>query len=702
MDSRSNFSDTFASGVEELFRRDADSENDRDGVEGSGGSGSGSGRNTASREHLTASAQINSQFGVSSAGGRQDSTTFSYNVASPSSGPFIASPASLMGKSSSHFGVSSPREPSRMFEKFIDVDVMKSMAELTCKPRHRVGMKQGFLQVIFFPLQGRFWRRVMSQRRFLLFCVLYFAQIAACILHNTHIKPTGYATSITASEVYFPPLLVMFMGIVIGRVPLATHKPDRNVESHSKRASADLNTKSTTEGVFETRSTATMSTAALGVASSGGSSSQLASDTSNGPRHKMRRAKTQKDTPATCVASPTESALSMESGCTGESEAEQMVERNNTSFMKQNSYTVRNEAEEQVDMESDTESSTSSASTSAAESSVSNEAPESPSRNAKKRNSKFFVNDPDEDPLSTIETINVLLWSQSAAIPFLASRSTSPSSKAKRTSYVNYASDADESGCERSPTRQARWERRADHGTDALSSAYFAEMAAQRSAKRPVPFKLPMTVIGIRRCILACVEKAASTQSPPRSLSYVASLAFALYPTLYRLLFSMVSLQRDKGPVFKDIVCSGVCSDLNEGIASAASGLCSMLETAWRDPMMCVESMRSVATPVNAVCCTVANLFLMVPGGGVGAARKCNPTTGNGTVGGGGVGCEAPGSDASFAGIILFVVVVTAVNVYMLMRIAMGQLREAEVTYGKRYLYAKYFSAITSLRRSQR
>eukprot|EP00754_Rhynchopus_humris_P016041 Rhum_TRINITY_DN14489_c28_g1::Rhum_TRINITY_DN14489_c28_g1_i1::g.92399::m.92399 len=121
---------------------------------------------------------------------------------------------------------------NKMYEKFIDVDVMKSMTELTSKPKHRVStLRFGMLRVLLFPLYRCFWCSAIGLPflTWLGISLLYICQLAACVLHYSYLSDAS--PHITASEVYFPPLLLLFSGFCFGRIPTAG--ADKIKELHS-------------------------------------------------------------------------------------------------------------------------------------------------------------------------------------------------------------------------------------------------------------------------------------------------------------------------------------------------------------------------------------------------------------------------------------------------------------------------------------
>ena len=782
---------------------------------------------------------------------------------------------------------------NKMYEKFIDVDVMKSMTELTSKPKHRVStLRFGMLRVLLFPLYRRFWCSAIGLPclTWLGISLLYICQLAACVLHYTYLSDAS--PHITASEVYFPPLLLLFSGFCFGRIPTAgadkikelhsspfakshphsaaTHKDrlpalvvtprnvprlpgsrgfhpppriDVSVPESSRRASGGgggsgngasepqklapfsphdrlrpcTSSNSNSSGEASASAVRTNTKLRRGRKATGGgvraalaasaaaaaaapASASVAPEAAGGAAagQPKQKAKQKPPTPppttacaaaaggasssssrpsmppvgdyldgAVLVSTPmaamvasfrsgASSALDTQASAAaaaavaavgGGEEALCASRTASSREMRQEQYTVQNEAEEQItesDEDSD-DSATEEVSAGAAGSGVdTGRGLLPPTLEASVEGAREALLAEDE-PLSKIDDISVLLWvdeallnaapiegiysrkaemmraphSSSSSHPAASGGAAAAAGRKKRSRKrpQQHRGDDGDSRTSESPlsspknvlySRGAAEHRRSSAassagGSQATSPSGRCAAAAAAAQTQRVPVKSGMTVIEIRRCILACVDRACATEASeldkPRTSAKFASLVFALFPSLYRVLFSLADrgarslralaaalllLYGDDAPLCRGSTAEAphasaffayLCPRSGGRVEGVTGG--NYTEAGWN---------LHAADAAEAAEAVLNDAVLVVLGQRSGDAADS----------------PVPGSPGAGAALSLFVVVSTGLCVYHMVGKLATYLSVAEHTYRKRYLYAKYFSAITSLRRSQR
>eukprot|EP01059_Diplonema_ambulator_P006083 TRINITY_DN15862_c0_g1_i2.p1 TRINITY_DN15862_c0_g1~~TRINITY_DN15862_c0_g1_i2.p1 ORF type:complete len:720 (+),score=160.41 TRINITY_DN15862_c0_g1_i2:96-2255(+) len=136
---------------------------------------------------------------------------------------------SPLGGSGRYTSMRSPKKASEMYRKFIDVDVMKSLTDLACKPPKPVAFQKAVTRVVLFPLYPSFWLKVISVTQFYFLAVLWICEVFAFYLYATRDSKAAGADrqvwdDVSDSEVYFAPLCLLFIGLVFGRIPTASQK----------------------------------------------------------------------------------------------------------------------------------------------------------------------------------------------------------------------------------------------------------------------------------------------------------------------------------------------------------------------------------------------------------------------------------------------------------------------------------------------
>eukprot|EP00755_Sulcionema_specki_P033227 Sspe_Gene.100286::Locus_75007_Transcript_2_2_Confidence_0.400_Length_1189::g.100286::m.100286 len=149
-----------------------------------------------------------------------------------------------------HFGTlsmpsfhSSPREflmtrqmmrPGDMHKRLFDVDTLRSVTQLTARPKHKgKSMKWGMYRVLFFPLYYKYWTlQGMSRRRWFLLSFLYIAQLLSCIVYRNRslwedVEDEKAWNDIPPTEIYLPGILVLFVSTVYTRVNDATGSKEK-------------------------------------------------------------------------------------------------------------------------------------------------------------------------------------------------------------------------------------------------------------------------------------------------------------------------------------------------------------------------------------------------------------------------------------------------------------------------------------------
>ncbi|GAB1600577.1 putative homeodomain transcription factor 2 isoform X1 [Argonauta hians] len=122
-----------------------------------------------------------------------------------------------------------PRRIGRMKTEFIDVDLVRGSTFTKAKPQvpwTRI-TQRAVLRVMFFPLYYKWWIQQTSKSFWLGLLVLYTFQLVAIVLYVTNVGEYLKTESITISEVSFPALLMLILGLMHSQTVLAhfSHKP---------------------------------------------------------------------------------------------------------------------------------------------------------------------------------------------------------------------------------------------------------------------------------------------------------------------------------------------------------------------------------------------------------------------------------------------------------------------------------------------
>eukprot|EP01064_Diplonema_japonicum_P006907 TRINITY_DN1471_c1_g1_i1.p1 TRINITY_DN1471_c1_g1~~TRINITY_DN1471_c1_g1_i1.p1 ORF type:complete len:749 (+),score=191.56 TRINITY_DN1471_c1_g1_i1:85-2247(+) len=142
------------------------------------------------------------------------------------------SPFSCSSKSSSYRGrrpvspkvpLKSPKRASTTFKRFLDVDVMKSITDLSCRPPKQVALRKALTRVTFYPLYYSYWTRLVSPQEWALSSIIYILEFLCCMVY-IGLCNVPLLQDVPSSEVYFPPLLLVFIGLVFGKIPTASQK----------------------------------------------------------------------------------------------------------------------------------------------------------------------------------------------------------------------------------------------------------------------------------------------------------------------------------------------------------------------------------------------------------------------------------------------------------------------------------------------
>eukprot|EP01064_Diplonema_japonicum_P006909 TRINITY_DN1471_c1_g2_i2.p1 TRINITY_DN1471_c1_g2~~TRINITY_DN1471_c1_g2_i2.p1 ORF type:complete len:601 (+),score=140.87 TRINITY_DN1471_c1_g2_i2:46-1848(+) len=144
------------------------------------------------------------------------------------------------------------KEAGSMFKKFLDVDVMKSVADLNCKPKPRlVGVRQDIAKILFLPFHRDFWIKLITPTEWAFFTTMYLLEILCCYLYTTKGEQGSILGDVSASEVYFPPMLLLLMGLVFGRIPTVVQKMGVSKEREEEREDEDVDTSISSESETE-------------------------------------------------------------------------------------------------------------------------------------------------------------------------------------------------------------------------------------------------------------------------------------------------------------------------------------------------------------------------------------------------------------------------------------------------------------------
>ena len=110
------------------------------------------------------------------------------------------------------------KEPSEMYRGFLDVDVMKAVADLNSKPKFRtLALKRGFIRVIGSPLYPTFWKGIHNQHT--LYSILYVLQLTVSIIFLIQ-KDQQEWKDVHATEIHSPALMLLFVAVIFGRLPM--------------------------------------------------------------------------------------------------------------------------------------------------------------------------------------------------------------------------------------------------------------------------------------------------------------------------------------------------------------------------------------------------------------------------------------------------------------------------------------------------
>ena len=114
-----------------------------------------------------------------------------------------------------HSGYRAPT--SDMYRRFLDLDVMKSVADLNSKPKLKsVTVKKEFTRLLLFPAYALHWKTKLS--RVWMLTILYLVQLAVCVVYFKRGSEDVWQ-DICPAEIYFPPLLLLVVSIAAGRTP---------------------------------------------------------------------------------------------------------------------------------------------------------------------------------------------------------------------------------------------------------------------------------------------------------------------------------------------------------------------------------------------------------------------------------------------------------------------------------------------------
>ncbi|XP_029634266.1 putative homeodomain transcription factor 2 isoform X3 [Octopus sinensis] len=122
-----------------------------------------------------------------------------------------------------------PRRIGRMKTEFIDVDLVRGSTFTKAKPQvpwTRI-TQRAVLRVMFFPLYYKWWIQQTSRSFWLAMLVLYTFQLVAIVLYISNVGEYLKTESVTISEVSFPALLMLILGLMHSQTVLAhfSHKP---------------------------------------------------------------------------------------------------------------------------------------------------------------------------------------------------------------------------------------------------------------------------------------------------------------------------------------------------------------------------------------------------------------------------------------------------------------------------------------------
>ncbi|KAJ9469645.1 putative homeodomain transcription factor [Diplonema papillatum] len=278
------------------------------------------------------------------------------------------------------------------------------------------------------------------------------------------------------------------------------------------------------------------------------------------------------------------------------------------------------------------------------------------------------------DEAITVEYINVIIWGKGSFLPCPSAlgdpgytRDTFTKSPAGRLcdTHRSYSSA-------RGSPRSKRYD--SGQHTPAPSNPQRIRSDGARGHGELTPYKLPMSVMEVRAAVLNSVSK--TYRARPKSLRcympLAAAVVFALFPTIRRVAINNKAM---------DIVRRVSFSPSSDRYSPAdILGLTSACYSPYNPEGTCdgATSFAELLLFKTGFLCTFQSLVspLILP--------------------------SSPEAPAAVFMVALFVVAATAYNTYFLTKNIFIYLAAAEQTYHKRYLYAKFFSALTSLRRSQR
>lgn len=134
-----------------------------------------------------------------------------------------------------------PRRTGRMKTEFIDVDLVRGSTFTKAKPQvpwTRI-TQRAVLRVVFFPFYYRWWIQQTSASFWLAMLVLYTSQLLTMVIYISNAGEYLKTDSVTLSEVSFPALLMLILGLMHSQTVLAhfSHKPNNRDGLKSSRDS---------------------------------------------------------------------------------------------------------------------------------------------------------------------------------------------------------------------------------------------------------------------------------------------------------------------------------------------------------------------------------------------------------------------------------------------------------------------------------